>query len=699
MSSKKNKPNPTPAAKAKQVFTAKSPRLWPWALGIAAFSFLLYINTIGHDYVLDDFSVIKENFVTKRGFEGIPDLWRYHSRHGYWNSVGELYRPIPMTMFAIEWALAPDKPALSHFINVLLYALSGALLFTTLARWMRDFNLLLPLLTTLFFMAHPVHVEVVANIKSRDEIVMFGFATLALLFLWKYVDRNSKLRFQKIFYVALTFALGYAMVYFISQFLGIESKIFSAESVSVVLGASFVLMIISGTNWLSFSLISFAIALFSKENAVTFVAIVPLMLWFFTKSDFKKIALTTLPYLVPALLFILVRKAVVGSMTNPGETYALDNFLVAAKGGAYYANAFLLLGKYLWSLFVPYPLASDFGFNQIPLTTWADWRVLLSLLAWLGLGAFAVLGLRKRSLWAFAILFFFVNFSIFTNLFLTIGTSYGDRLLYSASPGFALALALVLMKIFKVETAAPKAGGAGLLAQNEGLLAVVGVVLLAYSVLTFSRNFAWKDSYTLYEADIETSPNSAKLNFHYALEIVQKGLKSNDPQVTKSYNERARKQLEHAIEVFPAYHDAYSQLGLTYYRDEAAKPNIRDRDYTKAMENYNLALKYKPNFPLVYSNMGIIFFESGQLDKAKEVYEKAVQYDPRMVDALRNLGAVNAMQNNWPEAIKWFKKGLEYAPGDETLTNYLRTAPQDSLNWAKKELLRKANGVEMGGRN
>ncbi len=130
--------------------------------------------------------------------------------------------------------------------------------------------------------------------------------------------------------------------------------------------------------------------------------------------------------------------------------------------------------------------------------------------------------------------------------------------------------------------------------------------------------------------------------------------------------------------MFPEYHDAYSQLGLTYYRDEASKPDPRTRDYTKAMENYNLALKYKPNFPLVYSNMGIIFFESGQLDKAKEVYEKAVQYDPRMIDALRNLGAVNAMQKNFPEAIKWFKQGLEYDPENATLNFYLGSAYKDS---------------------
>jgi tetratricopeptide (TPR) repeat protein len=629
MSSKKHKTSPTPAPRPKQSPFAKQARLWPWALLIAAFAFLLYANTLGHGYVLDDFSVIKENFITKRGLEGIPDLWKHHSRHGYWNSPGELYRPIPMTMFAIEWELAEDTPGLSHFLNVLLYALGGALLFLTLARWMRAYSLLLPLLATLFFTAHPVHVEVVANIKSRDEITMFGFATLALWFLHKYLTDNKL----------------WAMLA---------------------------------------SLLSYTVALFCKENAITFLAIVPLMMWFFTKSSLRKIVLTTLPYLLPAVAFVLVRRAVIGSMTNPGETYVLDNILVGAKGGAYYANAFLLLGKYLWSLLVPYPLCSDFGYNQIPLTTWADGRVLASLLAWLGMGGFAVWAFRKRSLWAFAILFFFVNFSIFTNLFLTIGTSYGDRLLYAASPGFALALALLLMKIFKMDWAAPAPGGFGLASQKTGLLMVAGVILLAYSVLTVSRNLDWKDSYTLYEADIERSPNSAKLNFHLGLEIVQKGLKAEDPQQKQAYYERAKKVFGHAIEVFPGYHDAYSQLGLIYYREGEANPAQRQALYGKAMENYELALKYKANFPLVLSNMGKIHFDMGNLPKAQEVYEKAVGYDPRMVDALRNLGAVHAMQNHWPEALKNFRQGLLYAPGDTTLTRYVQSAQRDSANWAKR---------------
>ncbi len=614
MASKKTKQQQKSISRKPSTAGRQSDSLRWLAIAIAAFGIVLYLNTLGHDYVLDDFSVIKENFITMRGFEGIPDLWSHHSRYGYWNSPGELYRPIPMTMFAIEWQLAPDQPWLGHLVNILLYGLSGAVLFLTLARWMQNYNLLLPLLTTLFFVAHPVHVEVVANIKSRDEIVMFLLCLVSLNLLWKHL----------------------------------ESGKMSA---------------------LLLALLAYTVALFSKENAVTFVAIVPLAMYFFSKSKLPKIAATAGLYVLPAIFFIIVRKLVIGDLVNPGDVSVLDNFLVGAKDtGTFVASAFLMLGKYLWTLIFPYELSSDFGYNQIPLTGWGDWQVLASVAAWVGMGIFALIRLKKKDLWAFAILFFLINFSIFTNLLVTIGTSYGDRLLYSASPGFALALALGLMKIFKENEKATVAVPGGLF-QNKTLWAVAGVILAFYSFKTIDRNADWKDSYTLYEADIQTSPNAAKLNFHSGLEVVQKGLKATDPAAQKAYYDLAQQRFEKAISIYPEYHDAYSQLGLIYYRA---------KNYEKAMENYNLALKYKPNFPLVYSNMGIIFFEQGNLEKAKEVYEKAVQYDPRMKDALRNLGAVNAMQKNFQEAIRWFSQAEQYWPEDATINFYLGSAYRDA---------------------
>jgi Flp pilus assembly protein TadD len=582
------------------------------AFGIAIFSFLLYANTLGHGYVLDDFSQIKENFVTKRGLSDVATHFTTHARYGYGRETGELYRPVTMATFSLDWELAPDKPGWAHFVNVFLYAILGGVFFLVLSRLLRNFHPVIPLLTTLFFMAHPTHVEVVANIKSRDEILMFLLCILSIHFLFNYLKSNK---------------LG----------------------------------------WMVASLLTYTVALFSKENAITFLAIFPLCMYFFSKEKLGKIAGISALFLVPAILFVTVRSQVIGGFTTPGGISVLDNFLVGAEGGflTYSASAFLVLGRYLWVLFFPHPLVSDLGYNQMPLTGWGDWRALLSFALWAGIAVFAILRLRKKDLWSFGILFFLINFSIFTNLIITIGTSFGERLLFSASPGFALVLTLILMKIFRVDERKKTSK----ILENKALLGVAGVILLLYVGKTINRNADWKDSFTLYAADIEKSPNSAKLNYHYGLELVKKGNES-EGQTQKNWYDQAKSRFQKAIEIKPDYHDAFGQMGLAFYRE---------KNYEEALKNYELALKYRGGkFALVHSNMGIIYFERGDLAKAKECYEKAVQDDPTMVDALRNLGAVHAMQKNFTEAIKYFSQAYEYAPNDATINQYLGSAYRDA---------------------
>ena len=70
--------------------------------------------------------------------------------------------------------------AVGHLVNVLLYGVCCGLLFLILVRILPRRDAFLPLLTTLLFVAHPIHTEVVANIKSRDEILAL-LASLASL--------------------------------------------------------------------------------------------------------------------------------------------------------------------------------------------------------------------------------------------------------------------------------------------------------------------------------------------------------------------------------------------------------------------------------------------------------------------------------------------------------------------------------------
>jgi protein O-mannosyl-transferase len=113
----------------------------------------------------------------------------------YWygftgNKQGAIYRPASLIMFAIEWTLFPDNPIPSHFINVLLFSLTCVILFHLLSRLFQN-NLIVPLICTLLYAAHPIHTEVVNNIKSRDEILCFLFSIVSLLFFLRYYSTKN----------------------------------------------------------------------------------------------------------------------------------------------------------------------------------------------------------------------------------------------------------------------------------------------------------------------------------------------------------------------------------------------------------------------------------------------------------------------------------------------------------------------------
>lgn len=175
---------------------------------MALVGFLLYVNTFDHHYALDDIAAISQNLFVKAGLKGIPDLLRTEFWHFSNISLG-YYRPLSLITFAIEHEFAGDKPGLNHQINTVLYALMGLVLGILLQKWLvkpvgqttdgqlvdngnsnRLGQTIVALLVGLVFICHPVHTEIVANIKGRDEVLSFLFISLMLLFHWRYLETN-----------------------------------------------------------------------------------------------------------------------------------------------------------------------------------------------------------------------------------------------------------------------------------------------------------------------------------------------------------------------------------------------------------------------------------------------------------------------------------------------------------------------------
>lgn len=164
---------------------------------IAVFAYILYAPGIQHDYTLDDHPVIDKNSITTMGFSGIPTILKtdYWYGSGSEESRGPIYRPTSLIIFATVWELSPNSPHVYHFINVLLYAFTCILLFLVLCQLFKTQNLLFPFICTLLYTAHPIHTEVVNNIKSLDEILCFLFGLISIWFMLRYISSKSMLAY------------------------------------------------------------------------------------------------------------------------------------------------------------------------------------------------------------------------------------------------------------------------------------------------------------------------------------------------------------------------------------------------------------------------------------------------------------------------------------------------------------------------
>jgi len=387
----KNKQKHAPA-KPVEIVKPKKNRL-PYII-IFILGFVLYANTLTHDYALDDSIAILQNEFTKEGFDGIKDILENDMFTGFFGKkknlvAGGRYRPLSLVTFAIEYELLGENPFISHLINVLLYILTCMILYTVLRKLLQKYDtnrkwyLTVSFIASILFLAHPLHTEVIANIKGRDEIMTLMGSLAALYYTLRYLDTKKP--------------------YF-----------------------------------LLVNLIVFFLALMSKENAITFLAIIPLAVYFFTKHSFKSNLTALLPLIIAVIAFLAIRTKMLGAFNIP-ETYELmNNPYINADNVEKFATIFYTWGIYFKLLVFPHPLTFDYYPKQIPIINFSDARAVISLLFYSFLVIVAFFGLKKKRLIAFGIWLFAASFSVVSNLFFNVGAFMNERFFMSFVMNWAL---------------------------------------------------------------------------------------------------------------------------------------------------------------------------------------------------------------------------------------------------------------------
>lgn len=166
-------------------------RFYPFIIFL--FAVLLYANTIPNGYNMDDELVTINHRTTSKGFDGISEIFSgfyYEDEMGY--KYG--YRPITQLTFAIEHQFFGESPHTSHAINVLLYGILCVCIFILVNKLDPIRGPTLALIVALIFAVHPIHTEVVASIKNRDEILSLLFGLCAWIWVFKALKKQPLFR-------------------------------------------------------------------------------------------------------------------------------------------------------------------------------------------------------------------------------------------------------------------------------------------------------------------------------------------------------------------------------------------------------------------------------------------------------------------------------------------------------------------------
>ena len=554
---------------------------------------------------------------TEQGISGISGILNHDTFFGFFKEAGKdqlvqggRYRPSSLISFAIEQSIFDGNPHVSHFINAVIYGLLCLVLYKLMLLWFSCYFsekklLNFAFVSALIFACHPIHVEVVANIKGRDElfVALFGLLSSFLLF------QHNKSWWH------------YVLAY-----------------------------------------LSILIAYFSKENAIIFTIIIPLAIWFFARErkDSKQLWISTIPIVLIGVIFLLVRSNILGTAISPPSLELMNNPFLKFDGSIMvdysfqekWATIIYNLGKYLQLMVFPFPLTSDYYPYHISVKSFFDFRVILSILIHVFLIGFAIYGTVKRKPWAFGILFYFGFLFLVSNVPFNIGTNISERFLFLPSIGFIISA--VYLIIFYLN-------------RKEELIGIAKYILISvlilFSVYSIYRSRVWKNDFTLLTTDVHYSSNSAKALHGAAGALFTEASKTKDEVLKKQYLEQSNIYIKKTLEVYPLYRNAYLIQGNNYQFLKQYDNAIKS--YNQLLKLSPEHVNGLNNLKIAYRDAGRYYGETlGDINKSIAYLNEAYNMDRTDYETVRLLGVSNGIQGKTDEAIRFFELGVKMNPDD-----------------------------------
>jgi tetratricopeptide (TPR) repeat protein len=632
------------------------------ALGLVIGCLVIFGRTMGFDFInIDDSGYIYENTMLGTGLSWDSFKWAFTTfSQANWH-------PLTWLSYLTEVTLWGSKPGTFHLVNALFHAVNSALLYVVLKQltgstWRSA-------TVSGLFAFHPAHVESVAWIAERKDVLSVFFWMCATYFYVRYAR------------------LG-------------KSPVSIADRVGRNLRGRFYFL----------TVLAMALGVLAKPMIVT-LPFTLLLLDYWPLERIGKLKVKIIGSLVLEKLPLFALSAVSAVVTilaqrSGGAIVTLENLTFLDR----LANALLSYAKYTVVFFYPVNLGLVYEYRrEIPAWQIAGAISLLTLTSF-----YSIWKIREQK-YFFTGWFWFLGTLIPVIGLLQVGLqAMADR--YTYVPFIGLSIAIVWLTADLIKNL-----------DRRIAFAAACLILLGFAGLTFRQVTFWKNSDSLYRHTLAVTPGSAFIERNLCLDLLGRGkLDEAEEQCQNAvrhkpaYNEpykllgliylkrqnfgEAVKYCTLAVDRKPEDFGAYANLARVFVvqgkLDEAAKvidkvPSTatsdqeegeglfqaysllglgyaQKNDYEKAAIYFGKALTLNGSDVELKSNLGAMLYKAGKKEEGIRQIEEAIRQNPDKPEPYNILGLILSEQGKREEAIRQFQKALQLKPDFEAARKNLQ---------------------------
>lgn len=635
MTKRKNNTEKTVTSTLKEQSTSPK-QFWIVLAVIVVITYIVYLPSLKNGFTnWDDNVYVAENSLIKStSSDNIVEIFSFES------IVSNNYHPLTILSLAIDYAKSGYNPHTYHFTNLLFHLLNTALVFWFV--FLLTHKRIVPTAFVAFFFAlHPMHVESVAWISERKDVLYVFFLMASLIAYYKYVQATSTTK------TVLLYSISFLLFY---------------------------------------------LSILSKAMAVVLPLLLLLIDYYIARAWTKKVFLEKIPFFILSIIYgVLASNVQQGAIADIDTFTGLQRLSFASYGLVNYILK--LVVPINLSCFYPYPSLIN---GHLPVVFY-----IVPFIALLFIGLI-IYSFKKHKAFAFGASFFIISLALVLQ-FISVGqVIMADRYSYLSYIGILFSLGVGLDSLLLIDNIRLKVIKK-MTIPVVIVLGLISIKLTSERIKVWKNSDTlWSDAIEKYPSSEsfrnrgsylvnkiaydKGTKNVSENEYDRALQDFTISIKMN-PDNAKVYINRANiyglkqqfnlalNDYSKAIELDKTDYQTFFNRGITYslmkqYKNAATdysttlemKPDFidakRNRAYVyaddgnfeQAITELNQLIEREPQNADYYFYRGYSYYKTGQLKLALTDNSEAIKYKPTYSAAYFNRSVINKALNNFKDA-------------------------------------------------